>query len=82
MSKKTPKKKTPKYTRGEIGKVRVIENFLPPPSQLILREDTVKVTLSLSSRSVEFFKKEAEKLDTSYQQMIRSLLDKYAAQFV
>lgn len=70
--------KTRKYTRGEIGKVRVIEDFLPPPSELVLRDDNVKVTLSLSRRSVEFFKREADKARVPYQRMIRALVDAYA----
>lgn len=40
-----------------------------------------KVTLTLSKKSVDFFKHEAKKLDTPYQLMIRSLLDKYAESF-
>jgi hypothetical protein len=43
------------YTRGEIGKVRVVKDFLPPPEMLVLRETDVKVTLSLSQCSVDFF---------------------------
>lgn len=70
--------KTRKYTRGEIGKVRVIEDFLPPPNELVLRDDNVKVTLSLSRRSVEFFKREADKARVPYQRMIRALVDAYA----
>jgi hypothetical protein len=36
--------KTVKYTEGEIGKVKVVRDFLPPRENLVLREDTVKVT--------------------------------------
>jgi hypothetical protein len=39
----------------------MIKDFLPPPSELVLREDNVKVTLSLSRRSIDFFKSEAKK---------------------
>jgi hypothetical protein len=39
------------------------------------------VTMSLGKASVEFFKSEAEKNHTSYQVMIRILLDLYALQF-
>ena len=56
----------------------VIENFLPPPEKLILKEDTVKVTISLSKRSVEFFKKKSREQHTHYQKMIRRVLDLYA----
>jgi hypothetical protein len=48
------KKPTVKYSKGEIGRVRVVEDFLPSPDQLVLREENVKVTLSLSQRSVAF----------------------------
>ena len=69
--------RTRKYTEGEIGDLRVIEDFLPPPADLILREDTVKVTLALSRRSVDFFKEEAGKARVPYQRMIRALVDAY-----
>ena len=66
------------YTTGEIGSLRLIENFLPPPEALVLREDTVKVTLSLSRRSVDFFKRAAKSRRVPYQRMIRALVDAYA----
>ena len=72
------RKRTVRYTEGEIGRFRVIDNFLPPPDQLTLRESNVKVTLSLSRRSVDFFKREAHKQRVPYQRMIRALVDAYA----
>lgn len=66
-----------KYTDEPLGEVEVIRDFLPSPEELAFREDTVKVTIALSRSSVEFFKQEAEKHDTKYQQMIRRLLDEY-----
>lgn len=68
-----------KYTAEPMGKVRVITDFLPSPEQLALKDETVKVTLSLSKTSVDFFKKEAKKYNTQYQRMIRRLLDEYTA---
>jgi predicted DNA binding CopG/RHH family protein len=70
--------RTVKYTAGEIGRVRVVEDFLPAPDELVAREDNVKVTLSLSRRSVDFFKRAAKKRRVPYQRMIRSLVDAYA----
>ena len=70
--------RTVKYTTGEIGPLRVVENFLPPPEALVLREDTVKVTLALSRRSVDFFKRAAKSRRVPYQRMIRALVDAYA----
>ena len=55
----------PRYTAGEIGRVRVIADFLPAPAELVPREDNVKVTLSLSRRSLDFFKREAKKREHS-----------------
>src|SRR5437868_9127847 len=72
------KKPTVKYSKGEIGRVRIVEDFLPPPDRLVLREDNVKVTLSLSQRSVAFFKRAARQRRVPYQRMIRALVDAYA----
>lgn len=66
-----------KYTDEPLGEVEVISDFLPSPEDLAFKEDTVKVTIALSKSSVDFFKREAEKHDTKYQQMIRRLLDVY-----
>jgi predicted DNA binding CopG/RHH family protein len=68
-----------KYTNEPIGKVKVISDFLPSPEELILKDETVKVTIALSKTSIDFFKNEAKKHNTQYQKMIRRLLDEYAA---
>jgi predicted DNA binding CopG/RHH family protein len=70
--------RTVKYTAGEIGRVRVVEDFLPSPDALVTREENVKVTLSLSRRSVDFFKRTAKQRRVPYQRMIRALVDAYA----
>jgi hypothetical protein len=72
------KKPGVKYGKGEIGRIKIIEDFLPPPDRLVLREENVKVTLSLSQRSVAFFKRAAEQRRVPYQRMIRALVDAYA----
>jgi hypothetical protein len=74
-------KRVPKYTGEPIGAVEIMEDFLPPPDRLVLKEDGVKVTISLSKRSVEFFKAHAAKSQVPYQRMIRSLLDGYASKY-
>lgn len=68
-----------KYTDERLGRLDIVADFLPPPAQLVLKEDGVKVTISLSKRSVDFFKRNASKSNVSYQRMIRSLLDSYVA---
>jgi predicted DNA binding CopG/RHH family protein len=70
-----------KYTDEPMGTLKAVEDFLPPPDQLVLKEESVKVTISLSKESVQFFKKEAKKHRTQYQRMIRKILDLYAAQY-
>ena len=66
-----------RYKNEPLGAVRVVSDFLPTPAELAFREDGVKVTLSLSRKSIDFFKSEAEKHHTQYQRMIRRLLDAY-----
>lgn len=70
-----------KYTEEPMGDPRVIKDFLPPPDQLILKEDNVKVTISLKKSSISFFKREAKKHNTSYQKMIRQVIDWYASHY-
>ncbi|MBN1612878.1 MAG: hypothetical protein JW950_00285 [Deltaproteobacteria bacterium] len=65
-----------KYTNENI-EAKVIHDFLPPPGELAFREEGVKVTISLSKKSVNFFKSEAAKHHTQYQRMIRKLIDAY-----
>jgi predicted DNA binding CopG/RHH family protein len=66
-----------KYTDEPRGDLKVIPDFLPAPEELAFQDDTVKVTITLSRSSVEFFKREAKKHHTQYQKMIRRLLDIY-----
>lgn len=58
---------------------KIINDLLPPPEKLVFKEDNVKVTLSLSRNSIEYFKSIARKYHTQYQKMIRRLLDLYVA---
>jgi predicted DNA binding CopG/RHH family protein len=71
-------KKRIKYTDEPMGKVRRVDDFLSSPEELALNNETIKITISLSKRSVEFFKREAALYNTQYQKMIRNLLDEYA----
>ncbi|CAL7962242.1 conserved hypothetical protein [Gammaproteobacteria bacterium] len=73
--------KEKKYTNEPIGKIKIINDFLPAPQELILKEDTVRVTLMLSKKSINYFKREAGKQHAHYQSMIRVLLDKYAQHY-
>lgn len=75
------KKKRVEYTNEPIGDIKLIEDFLPSPEKLVMKEKTVKVTLALTKQSIDFFKKEAKKHHTRYQTMIRKLLEQYTEHF-
>ena len=70
-----------RYADEPIGDIEIIDDFLPSPDELAFRSETVKVTISLSKSSVDFFKDEAEKHNTPYQKMIRRLLDSYVERY-
>jgi len=74
------KTKKIKYTDEPLGKLRIVDDFLPSPEDLAFKEENVKITITLSKSSVNFFKKEAKKNHTQYQRMIRRLLDHYTDQ--
>ncbi|MBI3282802.1 CopG family transcriptional regulator [Candidatus Curtissbacteria bacterium] len=71
-------KKAIKYS-DEPLEARVIDDFLPSPENLILREKKKRVTLTLTEKSLDFFKGAAKKHGASYQAMIRRLIDYYVA---
>jgi len=74
---KSKTKRKTKYTDEPMNNVEVIADFLPSPEELAFKEETVKITIALSKRSVDFFKEEAESHRTQYQKMIRRLVDEY-----
>lgn len=74
-------KKKIKYT-DELMEFEVIKDFLPLPQKLATRTNNVKVTIALNEKSVDFFKTQAKKYHSKYQQMIRNLLDAYVTHFV
>ncbi len=70
-----------RYSEEPMGELRVVKDFLPSPDQLVLKEDNVKVTISLKKSSIDFFKDQAKKHRTSYQKMIREVIDWYASHY-
>ena len=65
--------------RNEPIEASLISDFLPRPENLILKEKKKRVTLTLTQKSLDFFKDSARKHKASYQAMIRRLLDYYVA---
>ena len=67
------------YTDEPIGDFRQVVDFLPSPEELKLKSETTKITISLSSESLAYFKEAAKANHIRYQKMIRQLLDDYVA---
>ena len=65
-----------KYSNEPI-EARVISDFLPSPEALSLNEKKTKVTLTLTEKSLDFFKSASKKHNASYQGMIKRLIDYY-----
>jgi len=59
-------KKDIRYSKAPDGvddaliSAQIIEDFLPPPEKLIPKEATRKITITLSQKSVEFFKEKSK----------------------
>ncbi|OGT06785.1 MAG: hypothetical protein A2103_05900 [Gammaproteobacteria bacterium GWF2_41_13] len=68
--KKTKEKSDDKITR-----------LMPSLDRLAQKEDSIKVTLTLTKASVEYFKQEAKKREVCYQVMIRNLIDEYVKHY-
>ncbi len=66
------------YSEEPLGEIELAPDFLPSPEDLALKNEQTKITISLSSESVDF-KEAARKHHTQYQKMIRQLLDEYVA---
>ena len=81
MRKKTEYRDAPKSVSEAINAAEAVDDFLPPPEELVLRDDTIKVTISLTQNSIDFFKESAKKQGVPYQTMIRKILDLYARRY-
>jgi hypothetical protein len=57
---------------------KIIEDFLPPPEQLVRRTRKVKVTLEVGEPTVELFRRKAGRSVDGYRRMMGELLDFYA----
>ncbi|NCB01532.1 MAG: CopG family transcriptional regulator [Spirochaetia bacterium] len=58
--------------------LKKIADFLPPPELLFAREETKEITISLSKKSIDFFKNVSKENNIPYQQMIRKIFDNYS----
>ncbi|MES9855081.1 MAG: CopG family transcriptional regulator [Sedimenticola sp.] len=65
------------YSDEPIGELKLIPDFLSSPEELAIKKKNTKVTISLSTESVAYFKEIAKKHHMQYQKIIRELLDEY-----
>ena len=78
MKIKTNYAEAPKGIAESIENGLIIKDFLPPPEQLIRKQPTQKVTISLTKNSLKFFKKAGKKSHIPYQQLIRKVVEQYS----
>ena len=71
----------PKNISNVIMKGEILDDFLPPPEELIRKESKIKITITLNSESVDFFKKHARENNVKYQKMINEVLSKYVQKY-
>jgi predicted DNA binding CopG/RHH family protein len=81
MKRKIIYTKAPKDISKAITEGKITADFLPPPEKLVRKEPKVKITITLNSGSVDFFKKYAQKNKVKYQTMINEVLDKYVQHY-
>ena len=81
MSKQIKYKNAPKEVADSIIRSSIIDDFLPPPEELVFMEESERITLNLSKSSLEFFRKKATELGIPYQRMIKRIVDMYARKF-
>ena len=70
-------KKRTKYA-DEAMDFEIIEDFLPPPDELVRRARKVKVTLEVTQPTVDVFRKKAGGSTVQSRRMMGQLLDFYA----
>ena len=81
MKKKITYKSAPADITESIICSEIIEDFLPSPELLFKKEKNVKITITLSKSSIDFFKEEAKKSGVPYQTMIKSVIDRYSSHY-
>ncbi len=75
-------KKKIKYTDEPIKLGRRVNDFLPSPAEIALKEKSKRVTINLNEASLQVFKKEANRLGVPYQRLLRTVVDLYAQHYL
>ena len=71
----------PRNISRNLADGKKVIDFLPPPEKLLRKEPKVKITITLNSGNVEFFKRHAQKNNVKYQTMINEVLTKYVQKY-
>ena len=84
----TKAKRTKGYTDSPPAIARAIArakpvrvDFLPSPEDISQSLATVKVTMHVGARSLDFYKTQSKRMKIPYQRLIRTILDDYARQY-
>jgi len=72
----------PRSISRAITEGKIVTDFLPSPDELVRKEPKVKITITLNTRSVDFFKKHARQNNVKYQTMINEVLDRYVQRYI
>ena len=70
-----------KNADSPFGKVKIVNDFLPPPDALFPKEHLTKITIAIDEKTLIQFKKIAEKTGHKYQRMMREVLRIYAERY-
>ncbi|MDR3236876.1 MAG: BrnA antitoxin family protein [Spirochaetia bacterium] len=81
MNKKITYTDAPKNISESIMIGEIIHDFLPSPEKLVRKQPKVKITITLNSKSVDFFKHYAKQNNVKYQTMINEVLDLYVQKY-
>jgi len=71
----------PKNISRAITEGKIVADFLPSPEELVRKEPKIKITITLNTGSVDFFKKYARQNNVKYQTMINEVLNKYVQRY-
>lgn len=75
-------KKKIKYTHEPIKLGRRVEDFLPSPAEMVLKEKSKRVTINLNEESLHIFQRVATRLGVPYQRLLRTVVDLYAHRYL
>jgi len=78
MANKVKYTKAPAYIARALENAVPIENFLPSPDKLVLKQSKKKITIALDKRNVDLFKSYAKKHNAKCQTMMNDVLGSYA----